>query len=262
MRTHAIKISTTCILALFGAAAAQADIVGVTAAGGSDGLLSLVNTADGSSITQDLGEQIAQIAIGDQYSLTSAVADFITSAGGLANIQFAVTAGSATNGTSAATYLTSSKNLTTPNVANGVRGTWYSNFSNLVTKLNTIDATPGNISYGPFASGVNGNYVSGGHDDWGTAGTCVANSTICNLGLATADLFLYTVNFGTAPTGFASYSKLDAANGGAKAVFDVANSTLNIVSASTVPAPAAGWLLLTGLGGLLVKARRRVASSA
>lgn len=245
-------------LALIGANA-QATVTGITAAGGTSGLLSFVN-ADSASVTLDIGEQLGAIAIGDSYDLTTDIISFISAAGGLSGVRVALIAGSAPNGTSAGTYLQSSANNapTGPplggNLANAVRGTWFANLNTFVTRLNTSDPSATNVDFGPFSSGENGNYVSGSHEDWGQAGTCTGNVLGCNTAAGTADLFLYVLNFGTAATSFATQTKL---GGGAKAVVDLAAAKLNIVATTVVPAPPALWLLATAVGAVAVRSRRK-----
>jgi len=256
-------------LALLGATSAQASILGVTASGGSEVVLTIVSTADSSSISQDLGDQIGQLAIGDSFNLGGSVLSFINGAGGLGGIRFSLVAGSAANGTSAATYLHSSDNLSLGNIANGVRGTWFSTLNAFTTgaqglnSSNSGDTNPdADAVYGPFASGTTGrNYLSGtGTDfmaDWGTAGTCVGNDNVCNLVGGTLSAQLYAIGFGTSPTGFAALPRLlnNGTNGGARAYLDLQAGQLKI-AANVVPVPAAVWLLGSAMG-LLGLVRRR-----
>jgi hypothetical protein len=258
MRTLLRKFGTVSALTLLGISGANASILNVTAAGGSEALLSVVD-GTGASVTLDIGDQVANIAGGNTYSLTSAVTDFIAAAGGLSGVKFALISGSATNGTSAAQYLNSSDNSSLTSIANGVRGTWYSKLSDYITKLNTIDGTAGNLTYGPISSGSNGNYVSpGGYDDWGTAGTCISNNNVCNLVAGDQSAFLYLVNFGTAPAGFATIDGIGGivAGAGTAATAHLDLATSQLVISSVVPVPAAAWLFVSAMGLLRVTRRR------
>ena len=81
--------------------AANASIVLPNGCGGSEAVLSLINSSN-ATITQDLGIQIGQIGNGDTVGLSAAVQSFVSAAGGLANVSFAVIGGDS----SARTYLT------------------------------------------------------------------------------------------------------------------------------------------------------------
>jgi len=142
-----------------------------------------------------------------------------------------------------------------------VRGTWFSNLNNFIAnRLNaskpTDTDTAANNLYGPFSSGVNGNYLTNGSDDWGTAGTCVANDNVCNLVAGTEAAKLFVIGFGTTPTGFATRTDLVQGVGGVYATLDLANSRLEI---NAVPVPAAAWLGATAFGLVGLRARRRKA---
>lgn len=261
MRAHITRLATASALAMLGTGAAQASVIGITAAGGSETLLNIVANSDSSSISLDLGDQIGQLAIGDTFALGQNVVDFITNAGGLGGIRFSVIAGGAANGTSVASYLHSTDNASVTSLANGVRGTWFTNYNNLVaSRLNA--SNPGDVDtsvnavYGPFASGVNGNYVTNGTDDWGTASTCVANDNVCNLVAGTLSANLFVVNFGTSPTGFASVQRL-LNSLDATATLDLDAGVVRI--GSVVPVPAAVWLFGSAIG-LLGAVRRRLNS--
>ena len=258
------KLTAVSALAFLGTGGAQASIISVTAAGGSEGLLNVVSNADSSSISLDLGAQISGISTADHFDLPQGVLDFINGAGGLSGVHFSVVAGGATNGTSAATYLHSSDNAALTNLANGVRGTWFSNFNNLVAnRLNASDPldtnTAVNAAYGPFASGVSGNYLSNGSEDWGTAGAICgsASDNTCNLVAGTDQAKLFLINFGTSPTGFAGISDLVAGVGGVFATLDLANARLNLTPGTAVPLPAGIWLAGTAFGLAGICARRR-----
>lgn len=231
---------------------AQASILSASGSGGSEIILTVVNATTSASVSQDLGDQRAGLAGGDSFALSQPVLDLISGAGGLAGVTFAVIGGGAPNGTGAGSYIHSSaaNNFQTTTIANSTKGTWLSNLGNLVSNLN--GSNPGdtdssvNAAYGPFASGGSPNYTGGNHNRWGTAA-----SNLNNLGAGNADLFVYTVNFGSGFTGNAAVAELVA--GGAKAILNVAQGQLQI---QAVPAPAAVWLL--GSGVALLVARRRL----
>lgn len=258
MRTQMTRLAAASALAMLATGAAQASVLGITASGGSEALLNIVSNADSSSISLDLGDQLGQLAIGDTFALGQDVVDFITNAGGLVGIRFSVIAGGAANGTSMATYLHSTDNASVSSLANGVRGTWFTNYNNLVAnRLNASNPgdtdTSVDAAYGPFASGVNGNYVTNGSDDWGTASTCVANDNVCNLVAGSSSANLFVINFGTTPTGFASVQRLlDSLD--ATATLDLQASVLRI--GPVVPVPAAIWLMGSAIG-LLGAVRRQ-----
>jgi hypothetical protein len=258
MKSVLSKLAAASAIAVAGLGAAQASIIGITASGGSEALLNVVNTTDSSSVSLDLGTQYAGVAGTSFFSLPQSITDFINGAGGLSGVSFSVIAGSATNGTSAATYLHSTENASITNLANGIRGTWFTNFNNLVAnRLNASNPgdtdTSVNNAYGPFASGVNGNYPTNGTDDWGTASSCVANANICNLVAGTGQARLFTIAFGTTPTGFATISDLAVT-----ASLNLANARLDITPA--VPLPAGIWLASTAFGLVGLRARRRAQS--
>ena len=258
MRTQMKCLTTATAMLALCTSAAQASVMSVTASGGSETLLNIVSTADSSSISLDLGDQISGLQLGDTFALGQSVLDFITNAGGLGGIRFSVIAGSATNGTSTATYLHSTDNASVTSLANGIRGTWFTNFNNFTNQLNFTNPGDGNTAvnnaYGPFASGISGNYVTAGADDWGTASTCGANDNVCNLVAGTQSANLFLVNFGTAPTGFANIQRLLGSTD-ATATLDLGASVLRI--GSIVPVPAAVWLLGSAIGLLGVVRRRQ-----
>jgi hypothetical protein len=268
MTRNITRLAAVSLLGALGTVA-QASTLGLTAAGGSEAVLTLVDTADNSSVSQDLGDQIGQLAIGDAFNLGASVLSFISNAGGLGNIRFSVIAGQAANGTSAATYLHSSDNAALSSIANSVRGTWFSAAGAFITGPQGLNSTlpadvDGNVDqvYGPFAAGTtNRNYLAGtGTDfmaDWGTAGTCTGNDNVCNLVNGTLRAQLFLVNFGTGATSFASLQRFlnDGLNGGATAVLDLPSGRLRI--ASVVPVPAAVWLLGSAVGLLGIVRRRQ-----
>jgi hypothetical protein len=260
MRVNKFKpIAAAAALVALGSGAAQASIISVTASGGSESLLNVVDNATSASMSLDLGDQISGLQLGDTFTLGQPLIDFINGAGGLSGIRFSVIAGSATNGTSASTYLHSTDNPGVSSLANAVRGTWFSNFNNYVGQLNASNPgdtnTAVNNSYGAFASGNAANYITAGTDDWGTASTCAANDNVCNLVAGTQSANLFLVNFGTSPTGFANIQRLQGSTD-AIATIDLPAGVLRI--GPVVPVPAAVWLFGSALG-LLGVIRRRLA---
>lgn len=259
MRAQVKRLAAVSALAILGMGAAQASVISITdsANGGSEVLLNVV-AGDNSSISLDLGVRIADLALGNTFGLGTDVLSFITNAGGLSSVRFSVIAGSATNGTSAATYLHSTDNASVSSLANGIRGTWFTNANTfIVNRLNASNPgdtnTAVNGDYGPFASGVSGNYITAGTDDWGTASSCAANDNVCNLVTGSLAANLYLVNFGTTPTGFASIARL-LGSPNATASLDLQGGVLRI--GPVVPVPAAVWLMGSALG-LLGLVRRR-----
>ncbi len=150
------QLAALSALALLGATSARASVIAGNAAGGSEAVLSLVNTV-GDSISQDLGLKMAGINASSDIALSAGVLSFISDAGGAANVTFGVIAGN----TTARTYLHSSANATflgDPDqsiepvvVGNGSKGLWSSTIDGLVVGLNFGDATPisTNLTYGP-----------------------------------------------------------------------------------------------------------------
>ena len=108
--------------------------------GGSEAVATFVN-ANGDSISLDLGEQVAAINAGDNYTLSAAVLSFISAAGGAANVTFGIIAGNST----ARSYLTSSASTTFADdvqVAESAKSLWASSLNGLIQNLNQGDATP------------------------------------------------------------------------------------------------------------------------
>jgi hypothetical protein len=240
------------VLALCGGA--RAATLGVVDTGGSELLLNVVNATDGSSASQDLGVQIAGVPVGGSFTLATPVLDFINAAGGLAYVQFSVIGGEAVNGTSAATYIHSSDNDDIGSLANAVRGTWFTTLQNYIAnRLNASNATDTDpavdAAYGPFAADATENYVVFGLDDWGTAGTCIANDNQCNLVAGTSAALLWQVSFANSFTGFAATTNL-----GTLASLDLQAGTLEI---APIPLPTTAWLLLPALAAVGTRVRRR-----
>lgn len=243
---------------LFTVSSAQAALIAPGAAGGSEGIASFVNTATGSTISFDIGEQVAGIAAGDFYALPAPVLSFINAAGGAGNVTFALILGN----TVTRQYLTSSDNDTfaeTAFIGNGARTAWAANLNELVDNLN-LSGPPGsptaqNDTYGPFAAGVGSpNYLDGFHNNWGSN-----DSVLNNNGSGAGPLFLYRVAFSTANSGQASVT----AFGGATPL--LARLTLGPSSGiqiSAVPVPAGVWLLGTALLPLARRFARRTAQPA
>jgi hypothetical protein len=186
------------------------------------------------------------------------ITDFITAAGGLANVTFAVTGGGALNSTAAGRYLHSSANadldtgLTTDGPANSIRGSFLSNRQALVTGLNNTNLddtdTANNFAYGPFTGGVP-NYTANNTFRWGIASGAGA-VTFNTLGDALNDLFLYTIQFGSTSTGNGNLIALESK---AKLQLDDPQfgSRLVIEPTTVIPLPASVWLLGTAVAGLV-----------
>ncbi len=223
-------------LAMLGVTGAQASIIVGNAAGGSEAILSFVNVA-GDSISQDLGVQVAGLTANTNFSLSTAALNFISAAGGAANVTFGIIAGNTTT----RDYLTSSGNATFVDdvlVGNGARSNWAGSLNGLITNLNQGDATPTstNLTYGPFAAGSGtSNYLDGLYDTWASGDFALSNLTPGNTAL-----YLYNVVFSTASIGFAPIGALDLS-------VTLGGSQISIDSTSAVPAPAAVWLLGTAL---------------
>lgn len=235
--THKLAAATAGLLLV--SVGAQASIVQTSVAGGSEVLLSLVNTTNSASYTVDLGVNFSGLNVGDVFALDANAQAFISSAGGLSNIDFALIAAA----TGTRQYLTSSANpaFLTTNIANAVRSTWTNSINELIANLNAGDplAAAVNNGYGPFANGPSPNYVGGGHDLW--------QGSVNNRGSALNALNIYLVTFGTSTLGNA-----------AKVLFTTEPAYLSTTSLSigqTVPLPAAVWLFGSAVG-LLGAARR------
>ena len=253
MRALTKKVAAISALAMLGVTGAQASIIAGNAAGGSEVILSFVNSA-GDSISQDLGEQVAAINAGDNYSLSASVLSFINSAGGVANVTYGIVAGTTTT----RNYLTSSGNATFVDdvtVANGVKSNWLGSINNLVTNLNSGDATPTstNLAYGPFPAGSGtSNYLDGGYNTWSSG-----DFALDNLTPGDSALYLYNVAFATSNLGFATITSLN----GLFANVNLSGSRLEIGPVAAVPVPAAVWLFGSAMG-LLGFARRHVVAAA
>jgi len=222
--------------ALIGTGAAQASVIGAGTAGGSEAIATFVN-ATGDSISLDLGTQLGSIGAGNSFALTTSISNFITAAGGAANVTFGIIAGEV--GTR--TYLTSAASAAFDSdvqLANSAKGLWSSSINGLVQNLNLGDATPTstNLAYGPFLAGSGSpNYLDGLHDNWQSGDFAFSNLVAGN-----ASGYLYKVIFSSANLGFAPITNL-----GLK--FDLGASAISVASTTVVPAPAAVWLLGTAL---------------
>ncbi|MBL8200198.1 MAG: hypothetical protein JNK40_04425 [Chromatiales bacterium] len=252
MRAMTKKLATVSALAMLGMTGAQASIISGAAAGGSEAILTFVNAA-GDSVSQDLGEQVAEINGGDNYLLSAAVLGFISAAGGAANVTYGIIAGN----TITRTYLTSSASATFADdvsVGNNAKSLWAGVVNGFVQDLNQGDGTPGatNLAYGPFAAGSgSSNYVDSGYDTWQSG-----DFQFSNLGAATDPLYLYTTTFGSANFGLVPFTAFED---GLFATLNLANGALQIGPAAVVPVPAAVWLFGSAMG-LLGVMRRRMAA--
>jgi len=248
MRALTKKLATVSALAILGTTGAQASILSGTAPGGSEALATFVN-ANGDSISLDLGEQVAGIAFGDTYALSTSVLNFISAAGGAANVTFGIIAGN----TVGRSYLTASASTTFADdvqVAESAKSLWGSSLNGLIQNLNDGDLTPPatNLSYGPFLAGSGSpNYLDGLHDNWQSG-----DFAFSNLAAGTDPLYLYTVQFTSANIGLRNFT---AFKDGLFATLDLANSQVQIV-----PVPAAVWLFGSALGLMGVMRRRSLAA--
>ncbi|MBN8279606.1 MAG: VPLPA-CTERM sorting domain-containing protein [Gammaproteobacteria bacterium] len=248
MRALTKKLAAMSTLALIGVSGAQASIISGSASGGSEAVATFVN-ANGDSISLDLGEQMAAINNGDNYSLSAEVLSFIAAAGGPANITYGIIAGS----TTARTYLTSSASFTFADdqqVANSAKSLWASSLNGFIQNLNQGDATPPatNLTYGSFLAGTGSpNYIDGGHDNWQSG-----DFAFSNLGAATDPLLLYTTTFSTSNIGLVNFTLFKA---GLYAKLDFNSNQLQVI-----PVPAAVWLFGSAMGLLGVARRRAVAA--
>jgi hypothetical protein len=248
MRALTKKLATVSALAMLGATGAQASIISGGAAGGSEAVATFVNVNTGDSISLDLGEQVAGITSGDNYSLSSAILSFISAAGGAANVTYGIIAGSSTT----RSYLTSSASFTFADdvqVANSAKSLWASSLNGFIQNLNQGDATPPgtNLTYGPFLAGSGSpNYLDGLHDNWQSG-----DFAFSNLGSALDPLLLYTTTFSTSNIGLVPFTTF---KDGLYARLDFGTNQLQII-----PVPAAVWLFGSAMG-LLGVIRRRVAA--
>ena len=250
MRAVTKKLVTISTLALLGVSGAQASIILGNAAGGSEAVATFVN-ANGDSISLDLGEQVAAINAGDNYLLGSAILNFITAAGGAANVSYGIIAGN----TITRSYLTSSASLTIADdvqVANSAKSLWGSSLNGLVQNLNQGDGTPGatNLTYGAFLAGSGSpNYLDGLHDNWQSG-----DFQFSNLGSGLDPLQLYTTTFSSSNIGLVPFTTF---KGGLFATLNFSASQLQIgPAAPVVPVPAAVWLFGSAMGLLGVIRRR------
>jgi hypothetical protein len=245
------QLAAVSALALLGTGAAQASVTGPGVAGGSEAVASFVN-GNGDSISLDLGTQLGSIAAGSSFALPTAVSNFITAAGGAANVTFGIIAGEV----STRTYLTSAASATFNDdvqLANSAKGLWSSSVNGLVQNVNVGDATPTttNLSYGPFLAGSGSpNYLDGLHENWQSGDFAFSNLVAGN-----ATGYLYKVIFSSANLGFAPISSL-----GLK--FDLGATAISVASTTVVPAPAAVWLLGTALVPLARRAYKKSRASA
>ncbi len=244
---HQLKqLAAVSALAMLGTGAAQASIIGADVAGGSEAVATFVN-ANGDSISLDLGLRMADLAAGNSFSLTTSINNFITAAGGKANITFGIIAGEVAT----RTYLTSAASETFDTdvqLANSAKGLWSSSINGLVGNLNLGDATATttNLSYGAFLAGSGSpNYIDGGHDNWQSGDFAFSNLVAGN-----ASAYLFRVVFSSANLGFAPNASLNLK-------FDLGASAISVASTTVVPAPAAVWLLGTALVPLAGRAYRR-----
>ncbi len=252
MRSLTKQLAAMSTLALLGVSGAQASIISGTAVGGSEAVATFVNVA-GDSISLDLGEQVAAINAGDNYLLSAAVLNFISAAGGAANITYGIIAGATTT----RNYLTSSASATFADdqqVANSAKSLWGSSLNGFIQNLNQGDATPTatNLTYGPFLAGSGSpNYVDGGHDNWQSG-----DFAFSNLGSALDTLYLYSTTFSVSNIGLVPFT---AFKDGLFATLNLTSNQLQIGPA-VVPVPAAVWLFGSALGLLGVIRRRAVAA--
>ncbi|MEO7386787.1 MAG: hypothetical protein ABIX37_07630 [Gammaproteobacteria bacterium] len=243
--------SALSMLLVIGTGSAQASIITGATAGGSEAVATFVN-GNGDSISLDLGKQLAAIAAGDSYTLTTSINNFISAAGGAANVTFGIIAGEV----SVRNYLTSAASATFDEdvqLANSAKGLWLSTLNGLVGDLNLGDATPTstNASYGPYLAGAGSpNFLDGLYDSWQSGDFAFSNLVAGN-----ATGYLYNVVFSSANLGFAPITNL-----GLK--FDLGASAISVASTTVVPAPAAAWLLGTALVPLARRAWRRSRASA
>ena len=251
MNNYFKQLAAASALALIGTGAAQASIIGTGVAGGSEAVATFVNVA-GDSISLDLGKQLGAIANGNNFALTTSINNFITAAGGAANVTFGIIAGEV--GTR--TYLTSAASDTFDQdvqLANSAKGLWSSSANGLVQNLNQGDgtATTVNLSYGPFLAGSGSpNYLDGLHDNWQSG-----DFAFSNLVSGSGTGYLYKVVFSSANIGFAPIQSL-----GLK--FNLGANGISVASTTVVPAPAAVWLLGTAIVPLARRAYRKSRANA
>jgi len=255
MRNLMKQLTLGTALALVGVQAAQASVIIAQSTTGSEVLLSVVNKNTNASVLQDLGVLRDDLTPGDSFTLDAIITDFITAAGGLANVTFAVTGGGALNSTAAGRYLHSSGNnaldtgATTDGPANSIRGAFLSNRQALVTGLNNTNLgdtdTNNNFAYGPFTAGVP-NYTANNTFRWGIASGAAA-TTFNTLGEGLNEIFLYAIQFGSTSTGNGNVIGLNL-----KALLRFNDPEVGSrLEVTAVPLPASIWLLGTAVAGVI-----------
>jgi hypothetical protein len=241
MKKLATQLAAASALALLGTGA-QAAIIGASL--GSETIATFVNAA-GDSVSFDTGDKNPQI--GDMYVLPTNVLDFISAAGGLANVQFGLIAG---NTVSRSYLTTSSIDLTESQLGNSFRNGYASALNQFIQDLNSsVPVSPAaqNDSYGPFVTGSGSpNYLDAGYDTWQTG-----SFEWSNLGAADSPLTLFNIQFASGSS-FLGFANIGARPGAA--IVDLAGGKINIV-----PVPAAVWLFASGLGLLGVARRKALA---
>lgn len=220
---------------LLAAGVADASIIVPTDAAGSEMLLNIVNKSNNASYTLDLGVQAGALA-GGTYNLDAGAQSFIAGAGGLAGVQFSVIGGGGAGATNNSFVSSSANDLTAITApGNGTQGQWKNLLLDLIGPMNAGDPSPvtDDNGYGAFAAGALPNYDFAGGPLWQSS-----NSAINNLFDATGPVSLFNVAFGS--------------NAFAKAVITDtgldATLSLNALSITPIPVPAAAWLFGSALG--------------
>lgn len=244
MNSLIIKAAAVSALASL-AATAQASVITPTAAGGSEVLLTLVDIANNDSYNQDLGFQVGALSA-RTIDLSAGSQQFITNAGGLGNVIYAVTGGGSGSGD---TYLTTvSGDLTSVSIGNGTKGQWQNTLLDLIGPLNSGDATDTSVnnSYGKYENnGSPPNYISINGPLWQSS-----NSAINNVWAPTDTVTLWQVAFGAN-----AFAQAARSSTGLQTSLSATQLT---IGGSVVPVPAAAWLFGSALG-LLGVIRRRLA---
>jgi hypothetical protein len=184
------------------------------ATGGSPVLLTLLNISDQSALTVDLNVQTGDLAVDDVFPLDADTQAFISSAGGLGNVEYALIAADTSDHpgdgmVDSLDVLTDSlSDLTAVPVDNASRQVFADSLNDLVAALN--DNSSGDRSYGPFHSFHAANYVAGGFYDW-QSGDVSLNTLVPG----TLKLQLYTISLSVAagtvtPQVFLTEAKLSA----------------------------------------------------
>ena len=174
--------------------AVQASITSPATPGGSEAVLSIVNNTTNDTISIDLGKTMSELEVGDSFALDSAAQSFISSAGGLGGVSWAVIAGDGSNITTSVFLTTSTQDLSAVQVANATKGTWGNSVLQLINNLNSGDATGEEINnlYGPYTELTGSpNYIAGGHFDWQTGSSDL--DTLA-LGTESQNFFMYTLS--------------------------------------------------------------------